>query len=267
MSTIASTERLDARQVSGKGLSFLTLLQVELRKQVDTRGGRGLLIAIAAITALVIVATMYFSRHDGASFSAFVLATGTPLGLLIPALGVLTACNEWSQRTALITFTQEPRRARVLIAKTLAATIWASAFLFMAWALAAICHLATAAISGKPTDWDMNATELFGNWVNTMTSVLMGVGFGMLLLITPLALVAYYIGPNLITGLLMIAKWSREHVVPWLSATSIPLGEQPTFEGMPPTTNPWGKWAVSMLVWIVLPYVVGFIRVMRREVK
>ena len=31
-----------------------------------------------------------------------------------------TACNEWSQRTALITFTQEPRRLRVVLAKQLA---------------------------------------------------------------------------------------------------------------------------------------------------
>ncbi|WP_295108989.1 hypothetical protein [uncultured Kocuria sp.] len=32
----------------------------------------------------------------------------------------ITACNEWSQRTALITFTQEPRGSRVVLAKQLA---------------------------------------------------------------------------------------------------------------------------------------------------
>ena len=34
-------------------------------------------------------------------------------------LGIITACNEWSQRTALIPFTQEPRRLRVVLAKLL----------------------------------------------------------------------------------------------------------------------------------------------------
>ena len=39
---------------TGRGLSFLTLLRVELRKQVDTRAGRGLLIAIGVLTALAL---------------------------------------------------------------------------------------------------------------------------------------------------------------------------------------------------------------------
>lgn len=268
MSTIASTERLDQRPIGGKGLSFLTLLHVELRKQVDTRGGRGLLIAIAVVVALVLALTMYFSRHDGASFRAFAAATATPSGYLIPALGVMTACNEWSQRTALITFTQEPRRWRVLVAKTLAAMIWATGFLLLAWVLAAFFHMITASIADVPMDWNMTASGFFAQWAGQMVSVLMGMAIGMLLLITPLALATYYVAPGIIT---MIVALISQKIVPWISQTAPPIGNDPLLDGMGVPSaqgdNLWAKFAVSMLVWVVIPYAVGFVRVLKREVK
>ena len=39
------------------------------------------------------------------------------LTILLPVVSILTLTSEWSQRTALTTFTQEPRRMRVINAK------------------------------------------------------------------------------------------------------------------------------------------------------
>ena len=41
----------------------------------------------------------------------------TPMGILLPVLGVMSVTSEWSQRTAMVTFTLEPSRSRVVAAK------------------------------------------------------------------------------------------------------------------------------------------------------
>ena len=44
-----------------------------------------------------------------------------PLAMLLPVIGIMAATAEWTQRTGLVTFTLEPRRGRVVLAKALAA--------------------------------------------------------------------------------------------------------------------------------------------------
>lgn len=266
MSTIATTAPATVERPTGKGLSFARLLQVELRKQVDTRGGRGLLIAIAMITALVLAVMMYVNRDGGVGFGSLVMATSTPQGMLIPVLGIIAACNEWSQRTALITFTQEPRRWRGVAAKTLAAIIWATAFLLLAWGLAALTHVVLAQINNTPVDFDMTGKQYLAGWVDQMVGVVMGLGFGFLLLITPLAIAAYYVAPSLVSGLTMAIPALRGHGG-WVNTLSAPIAQQPLMEGMPVQDNVWAKFATSMLLWVVIPFAVGTMRVLRREVK
>ena len=44
-----------------------------------------------------------------------------PVDMILPAIGILAMTSEWTQRTALTTFTLSPRRIPVLFAKLLAA--------------------------------------------------------------------------------------------------------------------------------------------------
>ena len=96
------------------------LVKVELRKMVDTRAGMWLMITIAAVT---VVATTIFglAGHDeDRTFYNFMQFAGAPQGILLPVLGILLVTQEWSQRTAMVTFTLEPQRSRTLIAKVCA---------------------------------------------------------------------------------------------------------------------------------------------------
>lgn len=157
----------------------LTLPRVELRKQVDTRAGRGLLIAIGVLTALALGLFMWVARNDGAPLSAALAVTTTPQGLLLPVLGIITACNEWSQRTALIPFTQEPRRLRVVLAKLLSVAALGTIAVALAWVMALVAFLILAA-------WvDVNAAltpfaeglDLTGTpWAQVDTSGLLWIG-------------------------------------------------------------------------------------------
>ena len=44
------------------------------------------------------------------------------MGILLPVLGILLVTSEWSQRTAMVTFTLEPSRSRVIAAKFVVAS-------------------------------------------------------------------------------------------------------------------------------------------------
>ena len=81
----------------------------------------------------LMVAYVYdrIARHNPVSFFGMVnVLEGTSIalatqaaGIILPVLAILLVTGEWSQRTALTTFTMEPRRERVVLAKLAAALI------------------------------------------------------------------------------------------------------------------------------------------------
>ena len=92
---------------------FGRLVRVELRKLADTRAGRWLLISIAALTLLVLIIqlSVVLGQDLHVKFLDFLQGMNTPMGVLLP--GARRACSvtsEWSQRTAMVTFTLEPSR-------------------------------------------------------------------------------------------------------------------------------------------------------------
>lgn len=241
----------------------LTLPRVELRKQVDTRAGRGLLIAIGVLTALALGLFMWVARNDGAPLSAALAVTTTPQGLLLPVLEIITACNEWSQRTALITFTQEPRRLRVVLAKLLSAAALGTIAVALAWVMALGAFLILAALTGQSLNPDPDWGQLAGGWLTQLIAVLQGAAFGLALLSVPLAVVAFFVLPVLFTttALLMPALGDLGAWVD-VNAALTPLAE-----GLDLTGTQWAQVGTSGLLWIGIPLLIGIWRVLTREVK
>ena len=248
---------------TGRGLSFLTLLRVELRKQVDTRAGRGLLIAIGVLTALALGLATWLTREQGADLPGLFVVTLTPQGLLLPVLGIITACNEWSQRTALITFTQEPRRIRVVLAKLLAALVLGTIALAAAWVLALLAHIISAGLSGSPVSIEMDPGQLAGQWLAQMLALLQGVAFGLALLSVPLAIVAYFVLPVLYSTAAQLVPVLQD-LGAWVSITA---ASAPLMTGVDLTATEWGQLVTSSLLWIGVPLLIGVWRVLTREVK
>lgn len=84
------------------------LVRVELRKLANTRSGKWLLITIGVITLFVIGIFYLTAKPSERTFFNFMAATNGPQGLLLPVLGILLITSEWSQRTALVSFTLMP---------------------------------------------------------------------------------------------------------------------------------------------------------------
>lgn len=244
-------------------ISFGRLVRLELRKLLDTRAGKGMIIAIVAVTALAMGIVMWVMREEGASMEGLIQAATTPQFVLLPILGVMTAANEWSQRTALITFTQEPRRLRVMAAKITAAVLLGVLALPVTYALAALGHLASAGLAGGEIDVALPWALVIGFLAAQLQAVIMGVGLGALLLNVPLAIVAYFLIPALTPMLMLVNSWMAENSA-WydLGAAGLPL-----LSGEWPTTTQWAQFGAVTVLWALIPLLVGLWRIRRREVK
>ena len=105
-----------ALDLSGtRSLPFGRLVRVELRKTYDTRAGRWLLICMGILTALVmgIQLAVVVVQDISVGYRDFMTSTSFSIAILLPILGILLLTSEWGQRTAMVTFTLEPRRPRV----------------------------------------------------------------------------------------------------------------------------------------------------------
>ena len=110
---------IDAAPSSTLGpIPFSRLVRVEWAKATDTRAARWLLALSPLYAAGVMLLPVLFpTRFDQTYTSYLGLAAQVGVTTLLPVVVILMLTGEWSQRSIMITFTQEPRRIRVLNAK------------------------------------------------------------------------------------------------------------------------------------------------------
>lgn len=245
-----------------RGVSFARLVHVELRKMLDTRAGRWLVIGIgAAIVAALVI--LFFVDGGQHRFDDYLQATTMPMAIILPVVGILAVTSEWSQRTGLVTFTMEPRRMRVGWAKLAASLIVGLAAFALAIGLAALVHQAAISIRGITPGWDIGALVMTGAGLYVLLGLAQGVGFGMLFKNTPAAVVTYFALPTVWGILSSLVTW-LDGVANWLDLNRT---MNPLFLGRALTGEQWAHLGASVGVWVVLPLVVGMWRLSRAEVK
>jgi ABC-2 type transport system permease protein len=263
-SALPATARIPAR-IPGprptKGVPFARLVDVELRKMLDTRAGRWLLIGIGAIIAVALT-IMFFNDGGQHSFENYLQATTMPMAIVLPVVGILAVTAEWSQRTGLVTFGLEPRRIRVAWAKLVSALIVGVCAFALSLVLAGIAHQSAVTFRGITADWSIDGLVLLGAAGYVLLGIAQGVGFGMLFKNTPAAIVVYFILPTAWSLLGSMVSWLRS-AADWLDMNQT---MQPLFEGSL-TSSQWANLGVSVAVWVVLPLAVGIWRLTRAEVK
>ena len=256
--SMATATTLDVSGTPRIPLSRLT--RVELRKLADTRASRWLLIAIALITAAIIVIFFLAADESERTFTNFMGVTATPQGFLLPVLGILLVTSEWSQRTALVTFTLMPVRGRVLAAKVIAALIAGLAAIVLAIAIAAVATVA----GGADNAWANIGVDDFAKFgLLQVSGVLQGLAFGLLFLNSAAAIVTFFVLPTAFS--IVASIWGRlQDAAPWID---LGTAQTPLFSGQNLTGEQWWQVVTSTFIWVVLPFVVGLVRVLRAEVK
>jgi ABC-type transport system involved in multi-copper enzyme maturation permease subunit len=239
------------------GIPFGRLVRVEWGKSTDTRAARWLLVLVAVITIAIMLVPIIGEKSNDQDYANYLSIAALGLTILLPVVSILTLTSEWTQRTVLATFTQEPRRIRVVMAKVVVSVLLAlGAAVFGAIVTAAA--LGVAAATGRHLDANITGLIVVGYLLFVLLNVLMGVAFGALLHNTPAAIVLLFAIPGVL-GILGSAVKSVGH---WID---------------PSTTLDWalnGEWGghtpqilVSVVLWIAAPLVLGVIRTVRREIK
>jgi len=262
--TVATTPPavLSTARPRGPGApSLARLVRVELRKSYDTRAGFWLMVTIGVTSLAAVALRMFVDAGESRTFGDFLAITQWPVGLLLPILGILLVTSEWSQRTAMTTFALVPHRSRVLTAKVAASVVLAVAGVAASVVASAAGTLMTPVLTSGGAHWDVTAAQAAQVTAVEILYVVMGIAFGMALLRSPAAIVLYFLLPSLLTFVVTVAPsldWLRE----WfdLSTTTPPMYEG-TLDG-----EGWTHLAASSAVWLVLPFVLGWLRIQRSEI-
>jgi ABC-2 type transport system permease protein len=235
------------------------LVAVELRKMVDTRAGFWLSAGVVAATAVVALIAMLTGPAGIHSLERTLRFTLQPSRFLLPITGILLVTGEFSQRTAMTTFALVPSRPRVLGAKLGAALVVSVAAVAVCFAVSLIA-VAIGGDAGSAT-WSLNAAMIPQALVFVATAMITGVAFGVALVLSAPAIVAYLLLPTVwvalaanIHALSGVARWLDQ------SQTLGPMASHPL------SATAWTHALATLAVWMVLPLVVGGWRLMRRDV-
>ena len=239
------------------------LTATELRKMVDTRAGLALLGVTELLAVAIVVVELLAGRPASWTFQTFLFGALTPVGILLPVLGVLSVTSEFSQRTALTTFALVPRRERVLAAKILAAAVLAVLAVAACALDAALGNLIAGARPHANGSWHVTGTMVGAALLMMVLEVFVGVGFGVLLRSSPLAIVVYFVVPTAWALVGSLVSWLHT----WASWLDLDMTAAPLTRGEWPAREGWTHLAASAALWIGLPLALGLVRLLRGEVK
>jgi ABC-type transport system involved in multi-copper enzyme maturation permease subunit len=234
------------------------LTNVELRKMVDTRAGFWMLLAIAGLTVVTAFLSALLGSDSHHTLRTILGNAVQPAVVFLPILGVLLVASEWSQRTAQITFTLVPQRGRVLWAKIVAGVV--ISLIALVFALAVSVAATAIASPGVEHTWSLPFPLLRQMAVYVITATLIGIGFGAVCLSSAPAIVLNFVLPIAWAAIASIN--AIESTARWLDqARSLAPLTDHVMHGAE-----WAKAGTSLVVWMVIPLLVGAWRIARAEI-
>jgi ABC-type transport system involved in multi-copper enzyme maturation permease subunit len=192
---------------------------------------------------------------DG-TFANLFQGTAEVLSIFLPIVVMLAVTSEWSQRTALTTFTLVPQRERVITAKVLAGCALTIAALALCAAAAAVGNV----IAGG--SWSITLGQLAGLAAYDLLGMLGALALGLLLMHSALAIVTYFVLPTIVGIVVEVVRALREPSE-WFDTTKsfAPLAEGSMDSG------DWARLGVSVAIWVGVPLVLGLVRLRHHELK
>jgi ABC-2 type transport system permease protein len=248
---------------------FTRLVALEFRKSYDTRSSFWLLASMGIVTVIVytimlIIAGVNENAHF--AYGDFVGGAAFPTSILLPVLAILLVTSEWSQRTAMTTFSLEPHRARVIAAKLVVGLGWT----FLVAAFATVVGAGANGLSGLITgtaNWDYGPTGLFAFLITQSLAMLGGFALATLLLNSPAAIVAFFAYKWVVPILFGVAGvyigWF-EKVAAWIEFQN---AQGPIWDWELDSGQEWAHLLTSGAFWLALPLALGLWRVLHAEVK
>jgi len=238
-------------------IPFASLFRAECRKAADTRAARWLLAATVLLALAAEAVPLAFPRDVTQDRASFLTWAALGLTRLLPIALMLAMTAEWSQRTALATFTLEPRRGRVVAAKVLAGLTLSVIGGSIAFGIAQAA-VAVARAGGRHPAGGWSWPELLGFTAFVLLTSGIGMAIGSALHNTGAAIVTYF-ALAAVTSLLLI---------PAVQSAGSWVDTGQAFGWM--LTGQWSghgpQIASCAAIWIVVPLAIGTIRTIRRDI-
>ena len=258
MTTLAPAPTLTGPATSPhRRVPLARLTHVEWRKLTNTRSGRWIIAITALAAALLMIAPPLAPGTFDQNLDAYLSWSSVALTILLPIVAILAVTTEWSQRTVLATFTQEPRRGRITAAKALAVAILTGVGAVFA-ATCAVLALVVADLAGRDVSWHVSPSLVAGVLLAIIANMAFGFGLGQLLQNTPAAIVMLFVVPFVFGLLGNVIKDAGNWVDFTRTTTWLSDGD---FAAHVPFM------IVSSLLWVVAPVIAGVVRTARREVN
>ncbi|MBP8181066.1 MAG: ABC transporter permease [Acidimicrobiia bacterium] len=238
-----------------QGIPFGRLVHAEWVKATDTRAARWLLALTAVSTVGMMLVPVLAPTTFDQTYASYLRVAALGLTILLPVVAILLFTAEWSQGSIMTTFTQEPRRLRVVNAKiAVAISLGTLGALFGGVVAAAGIGVATA--SGRVLEANLSPGVIAGYLVFVLLNVMAGVALGALLQNSAPAIAASFALPAtvaiLATASPLLADWIDMSV--WNDVL------ENNWAGNVPNI------AFSILFWVAVPLAAGYIRTTRRDV-
>lgn len=266
ISTPDTIEAAPARRVV-RPIPTTRLVNIELRKMVDTRSGFWMLVSIGVLSVMAAGALLIFALDSEITYAYFVRAIGFPMSVILPMIAILGVTSEWSQRSGLTTFTLVPSRGRVIGAKAFATFVVGVVSMAVALAVGAVGNLLGSTIMGLDTVWDVSLAAAAQILLGNLVGMAIGFTLGVVLRSSAAATVGYFIVSLVLPGILallaQVRSWFAD-LQPWIdwNHTQVAL-----FENDTDTAREWAMLVSTTGIWIALPLVIGLLFLRRSEVK
>ena len=238
-------------------IPFSRLVRVEWAKATDTRAARWLLALVAVSTVAMMLVPVLAPTSFDQTYASYLGVAGVGLSILLPVVAILTFTGEWSQRTVITTFTQEPRRIRVVNAK-LAVSMLLGCGGAIFGAVVTAAGLALAAGSGRALESNLSVGVIIGYLLYQLLNVLAAVALGALLQNSAAAIAASFALPASIallgTASTLVSDWVD------MSTTWNDVLENDWAGHVP-------QILFSIAFWVAAPLAAGVVRTVRRDVN
>ncbi len=264
-----STTTVPTLDISGTPPTPLSrLVGVEIRKAIDTRAGFWFATSIVGLVSVVLLIYTLVAPDGSKDLGDMLPVAGGVLGYFLPILIIMLVTSEQSQRNGLVTFTLEPKRSRVVAAKFLAGISLGGVVMVLA-ALLAVVFTAIGAATGSSPEWSVDGNLLFNGFVlANLIGIFVGFAIAMLLMNTPAGIVVYFAYSLILpiaAGILSALSSGFEKIAPWIEFNT---AQTPLFTGdFQPSGEEWAQIAVAGFLWLVVPLVLGTMRLLRIEFK
>ncbi|MCB0965701.1 MAG: hypothetical protein KDB37_02600 [Ilumatobacter sp.] len=236
-------------------IPFSRLVRVEWIKATDTRSARWLLGLVGLTTTALMLVPVLVPTSFEQTQATYLRVAALGLTVLLPVVTILLFTGEWSQRSIMTTFTQEPRRIRVVNAKLAVSMLMGTGGAIFGGAVAA-AGLAVVAAAGRDVASDMSVGVVAGYLIFVFLNVLAAVALGALLQNSAAAIAAAFALPATFAVIgsasTFVADWIDMSVWSWI------------------LENDWSghipQISVTVIIWVAAPLSAGIARTVRRDI-